>query len=137
MLYESIGQGWIFLFLFFIGMGIGLFECVGLNIFIFVKKSLKNTKKIEKISKNNEKSIIFTKNKPNKKTKNKKTKNIFVGVFYCLKILFLMIVLYIIVYNIDYGNMRFYHIFAFFVGFFVFKSLFANMLKNRNNCANI
>ncbi len=125
MLFESVGQGWIFLLVFVVG---AWFCVIG---FLFCKACCKLFSKFK---------YLFAKKHKNKKIKislGKKHKKSFdmVNVGYIMAyfgaVLVAGIVLYICIYIFDYGQLRWYHILGFCVGFCL-SHIFIKKLITKN-----
>ncbi len=128
MLFVSVGQGWIFLILVITGIWCAVLELLLAKLFKFIKKNAKNKQKIEK---NTQKSIKFTENQKNKKRRNKNLNNFLIGIIYFSRILIYFGLIYLLVYFLDYGNLRIYHILGFCVGFYLIKYFFVRLIQNR------
>lgn len=124
MLFESVGEGWIFLILLCVGMWTEFCFCALGSIIKKIKEIKKNNKKTIKKEEKCENNIIFSK-KPKQKLGKKKTYfNIKIAIFSFAKMLIYGLILLICVYLLDYFDIRMYHILAFGVGICVIKALF-------------
>lgn len=135
MLFESIGQGYIFLILFCFGVTIG---CIG--IFIAGAIRLFCCKiKIDKKSTKNNKKIQFNQKKDKKiQIKNKiNFRNLIALLAGFLQYCVLGVVLVLVVCWLDYGAFRLYHFLALFGGFALTKAIFAKLKKRIKNSAKI
>lgn len=131
MLFVSVGQGWIFLILLIAGVWCALIELLLIKILKFAKLKINLKEQNKEINKKNTKKSISFINKKQQNIKNQKSKtnfkNFFSAMIYCFKILIYGTIIYLIVYFLDYGNLRFYHILGFCVGFYITKYFFVNL----------
>ena len=121
MLFESLGQGWIFLLLLIIGAWCAVLDVFCIKLYNFWAIKLVQKKTINKQVNNN--SDIKT--KKSKKLCFTQFSSLLQGFFVFFKVLALGVILYLSIYFLDYGDVRFYHFIAFCGGFYIIKFLFA------------
>lgn len=130
MLFESLGQGWIFLLFLHIGLCCAIID--ELPRFIPNIKFKKPNKKNKTTSNKNKKITFITKvaqkNKSNFKYKIilKNCLNIFIDF---IRVIFCFAIFYISVLLFNYGEIRFYLILAFGVGFWLERTFLATAIK--------
>ena len=130
MLFESIGQGWIFLLILHLGICCALFDEIW-RLIPFVIKKLNIKKTINKIEKNSTKITFAPKQKikQNNKIKFKFAKKIIKNISICFRVLVCFAIFYLGVLFINYGEMRIYLILAFVVGFWLERTFLADGVK--------
>ncbi len=157
MLFYAVGQGYIFLLLLCAGAALGLVEI----LCKIVSRSLKNlpkikSKKIAEKSKINppppaqtERKIVFVAPQKNKEKNTKKipkklsqkSKNILrnscCAALSAGRVLIYSAALFWVILMCDYGEIRAYHFLAFWIGFWLTKTIFAKHLRRRINCAKL
>lgn len=116
MLFTTVGQGWLFLIMLDIGLLCAILD-EGFRFLKIKKKDVKIDKNIEKTAKNTQK-IEFLAPKPKIKTKNTEIfSKIFNNIFDAIRVLVWGAVFYISTLLLNFGEVRFYLILAFVVGF--------------------
>lgn len=162
MLFESAGQGLIFLLLLCLGAGCAVVDFGVKKISqIIIQKCAKidinrqnitqndgNLQKLQKLQnvtklrKNIQNSTKIDKKIKKKSTKNNKkiqniTKKVIYGVAgFCEACVFATLLIGVI-YWVDYGDFRFYHVLGFVVGFWLIWAIFAHMHHLHQKRANI
>ena len=130
MLFASVGQGWIFLIIFILGCWCGVFDIL-IKIISTKISTPKNSQKIHQKSAENSKKISIKNSVKKVKIKNQKInfKEIGSAILYFVKVLIYGALLFVAIYFLDYGNVRFYHIFAFCVGLWLINTLFVRYVQ--------
>lgn len=141
MLFESIGQGWLFLLLLDIGLCAGLVDEI-FRLVPFCCKRLKNHKKYAKSVKNDKKTAKNTQKiefsqqiKPKTPTPHKKRKvtlsKIFIPIWDFCRTLITGAIFFISVLIFNFGEVRLYLIAAFAVGFCLERTILVRLVQKR------
>ncbi len=138
MLFEAMGQVWIFLLLIWIGILIAGIDEIGRFCYYIINRKISSNKKLPK-QKNTHKLAKTTKNKSTKmqlknKQLSKRISKVIISIIVDItRAVFVCFSFYLVVYLFNYGEVRLYTILAFLLGIFLERWFVNKFLINKKD----